>query len=186
MLWPIDPPVFAIGTFDAACASAFGAALAMGLPVPEKAPRKALWGVLVVSAAFGPLGLVLTPPLVAHRIALNERAAGETFASLKRAVERAAAAGAAPTELCDGSVLMRNSNGLAFSDEDWQRIVANYVLHDGYGFMVYCRANGQYTIDAEPVRPGADGVRHFCTDESGKLGCGMTAGPAHGCTPCAK
>jgi hypothetical protein len=37
--------------------------------------------------------------------------------------------------------------------------------------MVYCREKGGYMIDAHPISERGYGTRHFCTDESGRLGC---------------
>lgn len=87
--------------------------------------------------------------------------------------------------VCDGSILKRHYSGPQFSEEDWRRITGNYVKQDGYFFMLYCRERGGYTIDASPVRNKGDGTRHFCTDESGRLGCGMEFnGSRYACTPC--
>jgi hypothetical protein len=173
MLWPIDPLIFDIGIFEAVCASVLSAVFASRLPAPGDALRRCFWGVLVVSAALGPLGLALTPPLVAHRIERNQRLAAERFASLQRAVGRAVAAGAELAQLCDGSALKRYSSGLVLSDEDWHRITGQGVQQDGYYFRIYCWEKGGFTIDGEPVKQGADGVQHFCNDETGKLGCRM-------------
>ncbi len=39
--------------------------------------------------------------------------------------------------------------------------------------MVKCRGVGEYTIDVNPFEGKGYGVRRFCSDESGKIGCGM-------------
>jgi hypothetical protein len=117
--------------------------------------------------------LALTPPLVAHRIALNDHAAAERFESLKIAVQQNASDPKDQVRVCDGSALKRHYSGPRFSEEDWHRITGNYVKQDGYFFMVYCREQGGYTIDAMPGRNKGDGTRRFCTDESGRIGCGM-------------
>jgi hypothetical protein len=137
--------------------------------------------------AFGPVTLALTPPLVGYRIVRNDRVAAERFTSLKNAVERTAAEAGDPKRICDGSALQRHYDGPPFSDEDWRRITGNYVRQNGYVFMVYCREQGGYTIDARPSRARGDGTRQFCTDESGRLGCNMEWNRSRReCLPCIK
>ena len=76
-------------------------------------------------AAFGPICLALTPPLVARRVARNERLAEKRFTSLQRAVKHTLAA--SPALFCAGPVLARNYFGPPFSNVDWRRITGNYV-----------------------------------------------------------
>ena len=105
--------------------------------------------------------------------------------SLKKAVEITRAESDGASKICDGTALERHYTGPPFSDADWQRIAGNYVKQDGYFFMIYCHEKGGYTIDALPARPAGDGTRHFCTDESGKLGCRREwDGSRNKCLPC--
>ena len=87
-----------------------------------------------------------------------------------------------PSALCWWPLLIEPNLDLPW----WaRRITENYVKQDGYFFMLYCRERGGYTIDAMPVRDKGDGTRHFCIDESGRLGCGMEFnGSRYACTPC--
>jgi hypothetical protein len=143
----------------------------------SKHHRRAVWLAFLCPVSFGPVALALTPPMVTHRVARNDGAAVERFEGLRSAVEQTSAQSGDPERICDGQALRRQYSGPAFSDEDWQRITENYVKQEGYVFMVYCHEKGQgkngYTIDAWPARGEADGTRHFCTDESTKIGRGM-------------
>lgn len=149
--------------------------------------RRAAWIAFGCCVAFGPLAALLSPPLVAWRIGRNERLATERFVSLNNAALRTKAIAA---ERCfDGQVLKKNYSGPPFSESDWLYIVGNYVKQDGYVFGIWCQQTerGGYTIDAYPVRPKVDGTRRFCTDESGKTGCGMEWSRTRNvCTPCSK
>ena len=194
MWWPRDPIagpwvpiVTVVGTLIAACVSLISAFAGSRLLKSVEGYRKTLWIALVAIAAFGPVGLALTPPLVARRMARNEQIAAARLASLQRAAQRTLAAASSPRELCDGSRLRRNYTGRAFSDEDWQRITGNYVKQDGYFFMIYCQEKSGYMIDTNPVRDGQDGTHRFCVDDSGKFGCGMQWNRSrYQCLPCAK
>jgi len=118
-------------------------------------------------------------------VARNERLAEERFKSLQQAVEQTLAANSNRALLCAGPLLARNYFGPPFSNVDWRRITGNYVKHDGYLFMIYCRKGTGYTIDAMPARDGEDGTRRFCADESGNVGCGMKWNRArYACVPC--
>jgi hypothetical protein len=143
------------------------------LSISNKNARLAVWLALVCCVAFGPAGLAMTPLLVAHRVARNDRMAAERFESLKNAVERTLAEAGNPERVCDGQTLRRHYSGPPFSKEDWSRITGNYVQEDGYSFMVYCREKNGYTIDAHPFVGKGYGTRRLCTDESGKIGCGL-------------
>jgi hypothetical protein len=149
--------------------------------------RRAAWLALAGCIGIGPVLLALTPPLVARRIALNDQAAAARFKSLRNAARQTALDPKDQGRLCDGEVLKRHYSGPGFSNDDWQRITGNYVKQDGYVFMVYCREQGGYTIDAMPARIHGDGNRHFCADESGRTGCGLDFNESrHVCTPCAQ
>lgn len=191
--WPSDPiagPLvpysIALNTAIALVASFIAALTARKVFVSNGMWRRAAWVVLLGCVAFGPVTLAITPLLVGHRVAYNDRMAAARFAALKNAVERTAA-GRAPGHLCDGTELKNQYSGPPFSEEDWRRITGNYVKQDGYIFMVYCREKGGYTIDAGPARERGDGTRRFCTDESGKIGCRMEWDRSrHQCLPCGK
>lgn len=150
--------------------------------------RSAVWVALFASAAFGPIALAVTPPLVSRRIARNDRAAEARFAALRSAVARTAAESGDPRLICDGSLLQRNYSGPPFSGVDWLRITGNYVSQDGYSYMVYCREKGNgYTIVAQPKSEMGYGTRHFCADESGNIRCRMEWNRSrYACLPCTK
>jgi hypothetical protein len=157
------------------------------LQMSNETARRFVWLMLVSLSAFGPAAVSLTRPLVEQRVAQNDRLATERFASLKRAVEEAVTAAGDARHTCDGSALRRFYNGPPFTNEDWERITGNYVLRDGYSYMVYCREKGGYTIDVNPFGGRAEGTRRFCTDESNVVGCGMEwDGSRHACVPCPK
>ncbi len=140
--------------------------LARRFPVSNENHRRAVWVALVCCVAFGPVVLAVTPPLVAHRVARNDRLAAERFRCLKNAAERTTAeAGDLGSAICDAQALRRHYSGPPFSEEDWRRIGGNAVKQDGYFFMVKCRETGGYTIDASPSGGKANGTRRFCSDE---------------------
>jgi hypothetical protein len=122
------------------------------------------------------VALALTPPLVENRVARNDRAAVMRFEALRSAVEQTVAEAGDSERVCDGKALRRHYFGPSFRDEDWQRIVGNYVQQDGYVFGLNCHDEGN-TIDAWPKRGKADGTLHFCADATGKLGCGGKVDP---------
>jgi len=192
--WPTDPIAgpwvllgVAVSTLLAALIS-FAAGLT-GRKVAPSGQRilRFLWLALVCCVAFGPVALALTPPIVKSRTRRNDRMAAERFEALTSAVRRTYAGLSDPTRICDGSALKRYSSGSPFADEDWHRITGNYVKKNGYFYMVYCREVDGYTIVAAPAREKGDGTRRFCTDESGRLGCGMEWNRTrHACLPCSK
>jgi hypothetical protein len=142
---------------------------------------------LLCCVAVGPATLALTPPLVAHRLARNDRIAARRFGSLKSAVEQTMAEGAGPERICDGQVLKQHYSGPPFSEQDWRFIAGNYVTQDGYVFGIYCHEKGGYTIDAWPVSERVDGTRRFCTDESRVLSCAMEWNRSrYACVACTK
>jgi len=150
--------------------------------------RRAAWIALGCCLAFGPVTALLAKPLVAWRMDRNEKYAAERFNGLSHAAQRVRAETGDPGRVCDGQALKRNYSGPAFSESDWRYIAGNYVKENGYLFGIWCNQSGHggYTIDAQPNRPW-DGVREFCTDESGRIGCGMEWGARRAeCTPCAK
>jgi hypothetical protein len=190
-IWPpnekafIAIPLFVtLGTVATAVVALPSAFVVSRLSVPHRRLRGGAWFALIITVAFGPTCVALTPPFVARRVARNEEFAADRVMALQRAVERTLA-GPDRSEICDGSVLSKNYTGPAFSDEDWRRIVGNYVRQDGYIFTIYCHKKSVYGIDARPFRDQEDGNRIFCTDESGKMGCGDRI---HWdvCVPCSK
>lgn len=171
---PYAPSFIAAATIAAFVVSLVAGLLGLNLSASRKTLRRSVWLAFGSCVAFGPIALALTPPLVRHRVATNDRIAAERVDSLKSAVEETIAEGGGdPARVCDGQNLKRHYSGPAFSDEDWERITGNYVKQDGYVFMVYCGEKEGYKIDAWPARGKADGTRRFCTDKSGKIGCGM-------------
>jgi hypothetical protein len=149
--------------------------------------RRALWIALAACVAFGPVVLVLRPGLIGIRVAHNNRMAAERFAGLKVAAERTRMEPGGAALLCDGQSLKRNYAGPPFTDRNWQHIVGNYVKEDGFvfGISIDCSQPRRYSIDVRPERERADGTRRFCTDESGKIGCGLdSSGRGERCLPC--
>jgi len=190
--WPTDPIAgsyvligVVVATSVAVLIALVAALAGRRLIFSSPTHRRAAWMVLVGCAAFGPFALALTPPLVRYRIRANDRVAALRFESLKNAVQQTASDPNDLVGICNGSAVKRHYSGPRFSEDDWHRITGNYVKQDGYFFMVYCREQGGYTIDAMPARTKGDGTRRFCTDESGRPGCGMKFnGSRHACTSC--
>jgi len=155
--------------------------------VSKEKARRAVWLAFVCCVAFGPVTVLLTPPLVALRVAGNDRLAAERMASLSDAAQQTIAETGDPQRICDQSSLKRHYSGPPFKERDWQYIAGNYVKHDGYIFGIYCHQGGGYTIDARPDREQGDGTHKFCADETGTIGCGMEwTGTRRECTPCIK
>lgn len=147
--------------------------------------RRFAWIALGLCVLIGPIGVVLTPPLTARRVARNDQLAAHRFASLKDAAERAAMENGGPDRICDGTALKQNYTGPAFSESDWRFIEGNYVRVDGYMFGIWCHQQGGYTIDVVPARGKADGTKSFCVDESSHVGCGTRWVPYRAaCAPC--
>ncbi len=181
------PLAVVIGTLLSVIVSLVGGLAGRRLSVLNEKRRRAVLFVLAGCTAFGPGAFALTPPLVARRAARNDRVATERFGSLKNAVEQTIAAAGDSAKICDGRALKQHYFGPSFNEEDWQRIAGNYVKEDGYFFMVYCREQGGYTIHAMPWDGKGYGTRQFCTDESGKIGCGMEWNKSrNACVPCTK
>ena len=192
--WPTDRidasfvRVVVISAVSASVAVSLVASLALRrVTLSNCKGRRALWIGLVCYVVFGPFVVTLTPPLVALRVARNDRIAERRILSLHDAAVQAMADGADPGRLCDGSVLRRHYSGPAFSEKDWQHIAGNYVKRDGYVFSIYCHEKNGYAIDARPDREKGDGTRKFCADESGARECEMKwTGSRHECVPCTK
>ncbi len=181
------PHVVVVGTLLALLVSLAAGLAGRKLLVSNENHRRAVWFASVCCVALGPVALALTPPLVAHRVARNDRVTAERFESLANAVKGTLAETGDPGRICDGRALKRHYFGPPFREEEWLRIAGNYVKRDGYSFMIYCREQGGYTIHAIPWGGEGDGTRQFCTDESGKAGCGMEWNRSrHTCIPCTK
>jgi len=199
MIWPPQDPIAAsympivvpVATLAAALVSLLVGLAVRWLPISSgQSLRRALWIACIACAAFGPVALALTRPLVARRVAQNDRMAEQRFLSLNHAVRQTVAEPGGPARLCDGKSLRANYSGPPFSDRDWRSIAGNYVRADGYrfGISIYCPDPHEYLLDASPARGKADGSRRFCADEAGAIGCGMEWIPSRGeaCTPCPK
>lgn len=180
-----EPLVIAVGTPVIFVIALIPGLIARRTSVQRKSQRSVLWVLLSCMFVLGPVTLALTPPLVAARIKRNDKAAQERFVALKSAVEKTAVEAGSPDLICDGAAIERHYSGRPFSDSDWRYIAGNYVKEDGYSFGIWCHQQGGYTIDAFPEVPVGYGSRHFCTDETGKFGCGMEQRyPREACTAC--
>lgn len=192
--WPIDRidasfvPLVVISAMLASATVSLVAGLALRrVALSNPKHSRAVWFALMCCVAFGPVTVALTPPLVAGRMARNDRAAKERIVSLSNAALQTVAEIGGPARICDGSALKRHYSGPVFNAKDWQYIVGNYVKHDGYIFSIYCHEKAGYVIDARPDRQRGDGTRRFCADESGAVGCGMKwNGLRRECLPCPK
>ncbi|HEY0794773.1 MAG TPA: hypothetical protein VGD64_03225 [Acidisarcina sp.] len=186
-LWPASDGIarsYALVGVAIATAAAAGSALLGGLAaffvvrrksISNGTARAALWVVLALCLAFGPTLFALTKPLVQRRVARNESIAAVRFASLKKAVEHTRAGGNAAASICDGQSLQRHYSGPPFTNEDWSRICGNYVEEDKYVYMISCRPQGRYRLEARPKMPTVYGygVRTLCADESGEIACAL-------------
>jgi hypothetical protein len=119
--------VVLVMTVEAAFTSLFAGLVARKVSVQNENRQHPLWVPLLCCAAFGPIALALTPPLVASRVARNDRLAAERFAGLKNAVETTWAGSGDRSAICDGQVLKEHYAGPPFSGQDWHYIVGNYV-----------------------------------------------------------
>jgi hypothetical protein len=147
----------------------------------------ASWIVLGCCVAIGPVTMLLTPRLVAQRVARNDQLAAERFAGLKNALERVRAESGGLDRTCNGQAIKRNYSGPPFGEKDWDYIGGNYVKQDGYVFGIWCHQteHGGYALDVWPERQKADGSRKFCADESGRAGCNLAwDGTRNVCSPC--
>jgi hypothetical protein len=196
-LWPVEDGIAQSYAGFAALAATIAVALVSlvaglvgrRLSVAGEMYRRFLWLVLVSSIAFGPVTLALRPSIIAHRVARNDRIAAQRFQSLKTAVEQTRMGSGDSVRICNGESLKHNYSGPPFSAKNWRYIAGNYVKEDGYlfGIWIDCSQPVRYTIDVRPARGRADGTRTFCTDESGRVGCGMEWNRSgNDCVPCAK
>jgi hypothetical protein len=87
-------PLFSVAAAMAVFVVSLRAALlCRNLSASRKTLRRSVWLVFASCVAFGPIALALTPPVVGHRVATNDRMAAERFESLKSAVEGTVAEG---------------------------------------------------------------------------------------------
>ncbi len=192
-IWPASDPIagsYSLFVIAAGAGSALVVAVAamlLGACLGEWGQGRAriVWISLVGSAALGPALLAATGPVVAYRLARNDRLARERFLQLKEAVEMARA-DSGSASFCDGQVLRKHYAGPVFNDDAWLYIAGNFVKQDGYEFGINCnRWQAAYTIDVMPARGTGDGTLRFCTDESGVVGCGSEyAERRNRCVPC--
>ena len=138
-------------------------------------PRSGAWVLLAGCAAFGPAALAVRPELIAMRVAHNNALAARRFTSLKTAVEHVRTKQGGAASICDGQSLKNSYSGPQLSDRSWRYLAGNYVKEDGYlfGIWIDCSQPDHYIIDARPNRAKADGTKELCTDQSGKVGCGV-------------
>jgi hypothetical protein len=192
-IWPPADPIagsyvpytVAVATLAAVLVSLVAGLVGRKVLVSNENRRRTVWLALLCCVGCGLVGLALTPPLVAHRVAHNDRLAAERFESLKNAIERTLTEAGDPGRICDGRAVKRHYSGPPFSEKNWHYIVGNYVEEDGYSFGVYCHEKGGYTIHAIPWEGKGEGTRQFCSDESGKIGCSMEWNRSrNACIPC--
>ena len=165
-----------IGTAAVFIASLFAAQIGRAISSTAWNRRGILWATLLGCAAFGPVMMAVTPPLVARRIARNDRLAMERLAAMKKAIESARAGTDGARQGCDVHALSSRYSGPTFSESDWLRVLGdNAVKEDGYVFMMKCLGNGTYKINAIPGRIKGDGTRRLCADDSGKITIGMVS-----------
>ena len=108
--------------------------------------RHAVWIGVGCCFLVGPLALAVAPPLVAYRLAGNDRAAAQRLEALNNAAKQLLSETGGPEQICDGKALQRHYSGPMFSEEDWRYITGNYVNRDGYVFTVYCKEKGGYCL----------------------------------------
>jgi hypothetical protein len=82
------PLVIAAATVAAFVVSLLAGLVSLTLSASRKILRRCVWLAFVSCVAFGPIALALTPPLVRHRVATNDRMAAKRFESLKSAVKQ--------------------------------------------------------------------------------------------------
>jgi hypothetical protein len=165
-----------IGTAAVFIASLFAAQIGRAISSTAWNRRGVLWATLLGCAAFGPVMMAVTPPLVARRIARNDRLATERLAAMKKAIESTRAGADGARQGCDVHALSHRYSGPTFSESDWLRVLGdNAVKEDGYVFVMKCLGNGTYKINAIPGRIKGDGTRRLCADDSGKITIGMVS-----------
>jgi hypothetical protein len=184
LIFPSDDPIrnayalipMMIGTAAVFVASLFAAQIGRAISSTGWNRRAVLWATLFGCAAFGPVMMAVTPPLVARRMARNDRVAAERLAGMKKAIESTRAGADGAWQGCDVRALSHRYSGPTFGESDWLRVLGgNAVKEDGYIFIMKCLGNGTYKINAIPDRIKGDGTRRFCADDSGKITIGMAS-----------
>lgn len=192
IIWPQDDPiaqtyihyVAAVMAGIVMLAGIAAALITHWLNIPNQTLRRTIWGAIIVCAAFGPTSVALSPAVIPHWMARNERLAAERFTALKSAMERAVKAYRS-SHISDGLALQPHYSGPPFTHSDWARIGKTFVKQDGYKYIIYRNENDGYAIAAAPVKEHVDGARWFCADESGTQGCRVKYnGSRHVCLPC--
>lgn len=153
--------------------------------LPRGMRPRSLWILVILCLIFELAVVSATPVALSYRIAQNDRTAAARFVSLKQSVEKTLSDN---QSVCDGSTLQQHYSGPPFPTKDWNYIINNAVLENGYSFTVHCHQEGSsYAIEAEPVRDKIDGTRSFCTDETKMTGCRLEwNGSRYQCVPCSK
>lgn len=192
LIWPPDDPIAgsfipygAATTALIVFLAALPAGLILRLPsLSGRLPRKMLWTTVALCVAFGPVFLLLEPPINRERIARNERMAELRFTALKHAMESATQA-YGTYNIFDARALKPHYHGPPFAPSDWQRMAGNAVFRGGYSYMLYHRESRGYTLSVRPQKEGVYGNRSFCTDETRQTGCRVDwNGHRNQCHPC--
>lgn len=180
-----EPITVACALAASILASLVGGLVGRKIRASNRPLRRVLWFTLTSCLAFTPIALALTPPLVARRIARNEQLAAQRVTALQRDVAQIVAETRNPASSCDGEAIKRHYSGPAFSERDWRYIGGNYVEEDGYAIGIWCHDPKGFAVHAIPVWWGDTGVRQFCSDQTGALGCKLDVDAFHvRCTPC--
>ena len=154
---PFVPVVIISAVFASFLVTLVAVLVSRGLKISNDRDRRDIWIALICCAALGPTTASLTPPLVALRVAHNDRFAAERMASLNRAALQTTTETGDSQRICDQSTLKSHYSGPPFGERDWQYIAGNYVKRDGYMFSIYCHQGGGYAIHARPDREQGDG-----------------------------
>jgi hypothetical protein len=194
-IWPLEDGIAQSYMGIAAVAAAIAVLVASLIPgsmtrkirVPNE-KRRAVWLALICVAALGPIALAVRPPIVAHRLARNERLASERVSALKDAVDRVESDHR--SQACDGNALKQHYSGPAFTEKDWRFVAGNFVTEDGYaiGITIDCSQPRDYLISAMPKRGSSDGSRRICADAFSLRNCAPQWDMQRGrnsCVPCA-
>jgi len=178
MMWPSDDGiansyagiVIVFATLAVFAAALFAVQLVRALSAISSIARPVFWIALIGCFAFGPVMMAVTPPLIAQRMARNDRLATERVTAIKKAIELARPGSDGAGQRCDVYALTHRYSGPPVSESDWLRLLVDYeVKEDGYVFTVKCLGSGTYRVDARPERIKGDGTRHLCADDSGKF-----------------
>jgi hypothetical protein len=176
-MWPSDDGIansyagiaIIVATLAVLIVALVGGLAGRAVSITNPIARPVLWIALLGCIAFGPVMMAVTPPLVARRMARNDRLAGERLTAMKMAIESTRSGGDDARHSCDVHALSHRYSGPTFSESDWLRVLGdNAVKEDGYIFSIKCQEDTRYKIFALPDRIKGDGTRSFCADDSGK------------------